>query len=129
PGSNSPSLKSPNGGAQRRRHPVDSIISNFKDFLGEEPHASHGEPFHLKIMFAHIALLGFQRAGGSFRQYHAVCLSFHPTRQLPYHAFLFFQAIMAVFPIRSFRKKNYRTPPRGDDRLLRIEFLTTKHRL
>ena len=28
-----------------------------------------GEPFHLKIMFAHIALLGFQRAGGPARRF------------------------------------------------------------
>ena len=48
PGSNSPSLKSPNGNARRRRHPVDSIINQLKDFIGEEPHASHGEPFHQK---------------------------------------------------------------------------------
>ena len=46
PGSNSPSLKSPNGGESR--HPVDSIINQLKDFIGEEPHASHGEPFHSK---------------------------------------------------------------------------------
>ena len=29
-----------------------------------------GNPSIPKIMFAHIALLGFQRADGSFRQYH-----------------------------------------------------------
>ena len=65
PGSNSPSLKSP----MRRRSappPVDSIkvIKGF--FSGRSPRdRSRGNhSIFKKIMFAHIALLGFQRAGG-----------------------------------------------------------------
>jgi hypothetical protein len=67
-------------------------------------------------MFAHIALLGFQRAGGVIRRF--------SSRPLLYTAFRLLQAIMTYFPIIFFRKQIYRTPPHGDDRLSR-NMLTT----
>ena len=70
-----------------------------------------GNPSIKKIMFAHIALLGFQRAGGFVRRF--------SSRPLLYTAIRLLQVIMTYFPIIFFRERIYRTPPHGDDRLSR----------
>ena len=66
PGSNSPSLKSPIAGALPRAPPVDSLLSffNLKDSLEGSRRARRRGTFLNQILLAHIALLGFQRAGG-----------------------------------------------------------------
>ena len=107
PGSNSPSLKSPNGGESR--HPVDSIINQLKDFIGEEPHASHGEPFHQKNHVRSYCAARFPKSRRSDPPF--------SSRPLLYTAIRLLQVIMTYFPIIFFRERIYRTPPHGDDRL------------
>ena len=57
---------------------------------------ARGNPSIQKIMFAHIALLGFQRAGGLSRRF--------SSRPLLYTALRLLQVIMTYFPINFFAK-------------------------